>query len=174
MESEHLVANVPPLTNWMVVRASAIHGLGAFAATEIPASTRVVEYLGERIDKSKSVRRCAEGNEYIFSLNEGEDLDGNVSGNPARLLNHSCAPNCEAQNSNGRIWLISLRDIAPGEELTFNYGYDLEDYRNYPCACGAPGCVGYIVAEEFFEHVRPGGNLKIGQAPGATSRHHAV
>src|SRR5580765_5022122 len=113
MESELSVAKFPTLPDWMVVHTSPIHGLGAFAATQIPASTHVIEYLGERIDKSESVRRCAAGNEYIFSLNEGEDLDGNVSWNPARLLNHSCAPNCEAQNSSGQIWLISLRDIAP-------------------------------------------------------------
>jgi SET domain-containing protein len=138
----------------VVIHSSPIHGLGAFAAERIPTNTPVLEYLGERIDKSESIRRCAVGNEYIFSLNETEDLDGNVAWNPARQLNHSCAPNCEAQISDGRIWLVSLRESVSGEELTFNYGYDLEDYRNYPCACGAPECVGYIVADDFFEHVR--------------------
>ena len=136
------------------VRPSPIHGFGVFATHYIPAGTSVLEYVGERIDKRESIRRCSAGNEYIFSLSETENLDGNVPWNPARLVNHSCAPNCEAQISDGRIWLVSLRDIATGEELTFNYGYDLEDYRNYPCACGARECIGYIVAEAFFEHVR--------------------
>jgi hypothetical protein len=77
-----------------------------------------------------------------------------VDWNPARFLNHSCAPNCEAQFADGRIWLVAIRDIRAGEELTFNYGYDLTDYREHPCRCGAVSCVGYIVAEEFFEHVR--------------------
>ena len=65
-----------------------------------------------------------------------------------------CSPNCEAEIEEGRIWFFALRDIAVGEELTFNYGYDLVDYREHPCHCGSPECVGFIVAEEFFEKVR--------------------
>jgi len=49
---------------------------------------------------------------------------------------------------------VAVRDIAPGEEITYNYGYDLGEYLEYPCRCGAANCVGYILAEEFFEHVR--------------------
>jgi hypothetical protein len=86
-------------------------------------------------------------------LSEEEHLDGNVDWNPARFINHSCDPNCEAMLEGGRIWLVARRNIEAGEEMTFNYGFDLEDYRNYPCRCKAPNCVGYIVAEEFFEHV---------------------
>jgi uncharacterized protein len=141
-------------TEWLVFRPSPIHGTGGFAATNIPSRTRIIEYVGERIDKRESLRRCEGGNEYIFSLNETEDLDGNVSWNPARLINHSCAPNCDVEIDAGRIWVFSLRDISAGEEITFNYGYDLEDYRNYPCACGAADCVGFIVGEQFFEHLR--------------------
>jgi len=143
-----------PVNEYVVFRPSRIHGMGGFAAKIIPPGTHIIEYLGERIGKGESLQRCAAGNQYIFALNEAEDLDGSVPWNPARLLNHSCAPNCEIQISNGRIWLVGLRGIGAGEELTFNYGYDLEDYRSYPCQCGAPDCVGYIVAEAFFEHVR--------------------
>jgi hypothetical protein len=139
---------------WVDFRPSPIHGQGGFAAREIPGGTRVIEYVGNRITKDESVQRCAENNEYIFALNNYTDLDGNVDWNPARFLNHSCQPNCEALVDAGRIWIVALRDIREGEELTFNYGYDLEDYRDYPCRCGASNCVGYIVAEEFFEHVR--------------------
>ena len=73
----------------------------------------------------------------------------------ARLLNHSCSPNCEAEFSEGQIWILSKRRIQPGEEITFNYGYDLAEYRDHPCLCGAPECVGYIVGEEFLAQVRP-------------------
>jgi SET domain-containing protein len=52
------------------------------------------------------------------------------------------------------LWINTIRDIQPGEELTFNYGYDLEDYRDHPCCCGTPECVGFIVGEEYFEQVR--------------------
>jgi len=129
-------------------------GLGRRRLTRIARGTRVVEYVGERISKSESLRRCEANNEYIFTLNDEQDLDGNVARNPARLLNHSCAPNCEAELCEDRIWIVARRDIAAGEEITFNYGYDLVDYQEYPCRCGSPDCVGYIVAEEFFAHVR--------------------
>jgi len=135
-------------------RGSAIDRLGGFARTDIPMGARVIEYVGEKITKAESLRRCEANNEYIFTLDDEHDLDGNVPWNPARLLNHSCAPNCEAELDEGRVRVIALRDIRPGEELTFNYGYDLENYREHLCRCGNSECVGFIVAEEFFEHVR--------------------
>jgi uncharacterized protein len=141
-------------TELAVFRNSPIRGTGGFAHIDISSGTRIIEYVGEKITKQESLARCEKNNEYIFALNNTEDLDGNVDWNPARFLNHSCAPNCEALLEDGHIWIVALREIGAGEELTFNYGYDLEFYREHPCHCGAPGCVGYIVAEEFFEHVR--------------------
>src|SRR5262249_37073616 len=130
------------------VKPSPIHGIGAFAATEIRRGTRIIEYVGELITKAESLQRCAANNEYIFALDDARHLDGNVDWNAARFLNHSCAPNCEALLEDGHIWIVALRDILAGEEITFNYGYDLVDYREHPCRCGAKGCVGFIVAEE--------------------------
>jgi hypothetical protein len=141
-------------TEWVVFRRSGIHGIGGLAARDIPAGTRIIEYSGEKIDRQESLRRCEGNNEYIFRLNEQWDVDGRVEWNLARFLNHSCVPNCEAELDQERIWIIALRSIRAGEEITFNYGFDLEDYRNYPCTCGAASCVGFIVAEEFFAHVR--------------------
>jgi uncharacterized protein len=140
-------------TEWAVFKASAIHGTGGFAKRRISKDTRVIEYVGEKISKSESLRRCEANNPFIFSLNDEQDLDGNVAWNPARFLNHSCTPNCEAEKDEDRIWIIAARDIQAGEEITFNYGYDLEEYKDYPCHCGSPGCVGYMVAEELFAHV---------------------
>lgn len=138
----------------LTFRDSCIHGRGGFADQPIRRGSRIIEYLGQRITKAESLKRCQQNNEYIFTLNESEDLDGNVSWNPARWLNHSCAPNCEAELVQGRIWIVALRDIQAGEEITFNYGYDLEDYQRYPCNCGSPDCVGFMVAEELFGHVK--------------------
>lgn len=143
-------------TGLISFRRSRIHGTGGFAREDIAAGRRVIEYVGERIPKAESLRRCEANNEYVFSVDDTHDLDGNALWNPARCLNHSCAPNCEAEwdREAGRIWIVARHDIATGEELTFNYGYDLQDYREHPCQCGTPACVGYIVAEDFFEHVR--------------------
>lgn len=137
-----------PVNEWLLLGRSLIHGRGGFARVTIPAGTSVIEYVGDRIDKAESNRRCEDGNPFIFTINETWDIDGAVDWNPARYLNHSCAPNCEAQQEEERIWIVALRDIAPGEELTFNYGYDLSEWADYPCGCGAPDCLGYIVAAE--------------------------
>jgi hypothetical protein len=139
---------------WVEARPSGIHGLGLYAVRSIPAETLVIEYVGERITKRESLRRCESGNPFIFSIDKEYDLDGSVEGNLARFINHSCAPNCEAQDHDGRIWIVALRQIETGEELTYNYNYDLEDYPDNPCRCGAPDCLGYMVAGELFEVVR--------------------
>jgi hypothetical protein len=138
----------------LVFKNSPIHGTGGFAGQFIPRNAQVIEYVGERIDKAESLRRCEADNQYIFTLDPQTNIDGNVDWNPARFLNHSCSPNCDAEVIDDRIWIVAHRDILPGEEVTFNYGFDLEDYKNYPCRCGAPNCVGFIVAEEFFGHVQ--------------------
>lgn len=135
---------------------SPIHGTGGFARCEIPAGTPIIEYVGERIDKAEAQRRCEADNRYIFYIDETWDIDGDMPWNPARFINHSCTPNCEAELDEdvGRIWINALCDIKAGEELSFNYGYDLEDFLDHPCLCGTKECVGYIVAEEHFAHVR--------------------
>lgn len=135
-------------------RNSDIHDQGLFASAAIPARTRIIQYIGERITKAESLRRCEEDNRYIFALDDQFDVDGNIPDNLARFANHSCSPNCESELRDGEIWLVALREIAPGEEITYNYGYDLDEYRDYPCQCGSPDCVGFILAEEFFSHVR--------------------
>lgn len=132
------------------VKDSPIHGRGLFATQAIPAKTRIMEYVGERITRTDSLKRCQAGNHFIFGLDEQFAIDGGVDGNHARFINHSCSPNCEAEPADGRVYITAVRDIQPGEELSFNYGYDLADYQDYPCRCGSPNCVGYIVAEAFF------------------------
>ncbi len=143
-----------PLPDGLRFGASPIHGTGVFAVRRFAAGERVVEYVGEIISQVESRRRCEKSNTFIFRLDEERDLDGNVEWNPARFVNHSCAPNCDAELLEGRIFLVARREIAAGKEITFNYGYDLEDYRDYPCHCGARECVGYMVAEEFFPDLR--------------------
>jgi uncharacterized protein len=164
-----------PVNEWVEARHSPIHGRGLFAARDIPAGTRLLEYAGERIPKAESLRRCQAGNVYIIALDDEWDLDGSVEPNPARFINHSCQPNCEAVleeevtlamadtpapadgefacegvTTESHIFIDAVRAISAGEEISFNYGYDLIDYREHPCRCGAAHCVGYIVAEEFF------------------------
>ncbi len=140
---------------WISAATSGIHGRGVYAKVAIPDGTRIIEYTGERITKAEALRReqqrlarQARGGDdsvYIFVLNQRHDLDGRRSRSVARLLNHSCAPNCKTENLRGHIWITARRDIAAGEELTFDYGYSYKEWRIHPCRCGTPKCVGFIV-----------------------------
>lgn len=151
-------------SEWCEVRKSGIHGRGLFAKKKIPAGTYVIEYIGERIDKEEAnergwaqMERAKETGDaavYIFTLDDDCDIDGNVPENAARLINHSCEPNCEAFIEDDAIWIASLRTIREGEELFFNYGFDLENYEEHPCGCGSKKCVGYIAGEEYWKDLR--------------------
>ena len=138
----------------VLVRDSIIEGRGGFARKKILKGTKIIQYVGELITKKESARRCEDNNVYIFTIDDKRDLDGDVDWNPARYLNHSCNPNCEALDEEGNIFIVAKKDIKKGEELTFNYGYELEDYEDHPCQCGAKKCVGFIVAEEYFDDVK--------------------
>ena len=151
-------------TPWYIVRRSDIHNKGIFARRDIPDDTRIIEYVGERITKAESQRRadrliekskktgCAAV--YIFELNKRTDIDGAMTWNPARLINHSCDPNCEAYIIRGKVWIYSLRKIARGEELTYNYGFDLEHWTEHPCLCGSDNCVGFIADKKHWKKLR--------------------
>ena len=81
-------------------------------------------------------------------MNQRYDVDGAKGRNPARYINHSCSPNCEAYIIRGRIWIYSTQPIEAGEELTYNYGFDVDTWDEHPCRCGSPRCVGFIVEEK--------------------------
>ncbi len=147
------------------VRGSEIHGQGLYASAVIPKDTWIVQYTGELVDKEESDRRANElldkakgdggARVYMFILNDEWDLDGNQPENVARLMNHSCDPNVEAQVWQSKeIWFIALRDIEKGEELVFNYGFDAENWEDHPCRCGSKRCVGYIVDESLWPQLK--------------------
>lgn len=139
------------------LRRSPIQGRGAFAVRPIRKGTRIIEYTGERISPGEADRRYDDGSmgrhhTFLFSVDKRTVIDAGVNGNDARFINHSCAPNCEAVDIGGRIYIEAIRSIAPGEELTYDYAYErdgTEDEtweRVYGCKCGAPTCRGTILA----------------------------
>jgi uncharacterized protein len=151
-----VVAEAPIRQAWVRAAESAIHGRGMYARRTIPDGTRVIEYTGERITKAESRRREQRRLERqrrggddcvtIFELNRTHNVDGRHRHNLARLINHSCAPNCRAEIHRGRIWIVARREISCGEELTFDYGYAFSEWPLHPCRCGTRRCVGYIVS----------------------------
>ena len=142
----------------IVTRRSAIHGNGMFAAADIPAGTRLIQYKGKLLTHAESDELYGDGADtghtFLFSLNDDYVIDANQQGNSARWINHGCAPNCEAWVEGRRIFLYALRDIPQGEELTYDYGFDVDCYQDHPCRCGAPGCVGYIVSRKQWPELQ--------------------
>ena len=142
----------PTKSPYVEVRASRIHGTGIYAKLAIPEGTRIIKYTGTRVTKREAERigaREAEGCVYLFELNRRFDINGNVRWNTARHINHSCDPNCESINYGDCIWLHAVRDIAPGEELTYDYCFASGDLTDHLCRCGAANCRGYIVREDL-------------------------
>ena len=138
------------------VRSSDIHGRGVFAARRIRKGTRIVEYTGERISDDEADKRYDEANmrrhhTFLFTLDKTTVVDGSpeTGGGDASYINHSCDPNCEALIGGGRIHIYALRTIYPGEELLYDYQYELTndpaDRKYYLCRCGAERCRGTIM-----------------------------
>ncbi|PJA26949.1 MAG: SET domain-containing protein-lysine N-methyltransferase [candidate division Zixibacteria bacterium CG_4_9_14_3_um_filter_46_8] len=146
-------------------KKSRIHGTGVFATSEIENGTRIIEYVGEKISKAESDRRYEKyenihprrkdkGRVYLFTLNKRHDIDGDVPYNLAKYINHSCEANCESEIFRGHIWIVATRDISPGEEITYNYGYDYDCCEDHPCYCGSAKCIGFILAKEHWPKLR--------------------
>ena len=144
---------------YYIVKYSKLHGKGIFARKDIPKNTHIIEYIGNIVSRKEGERIAEEhhnkakktgsGAVYIFELNRKQDIDGSVSWNTARFINHSCEPNCKYKIIDNHIWIISLREIKKGEELTYDYGYDLEDYHEHPCKCNSKKCLGYIIGKRY-------------------------
>ena len=123
---------------------SLIDGTGAFAAEAIPAKRKIGEIRGETIsvyeawERAKKLERI-----MIVEVNERRAIDASRSSDPLRFTNHSCRPNAVLRIRQGRVEFYAMRDIAPGEEITVNYG-ETHHEGKLACRCGAPGCVGAI------------------------------
>jgi SET domain-containing protein len=133
------------------IRKSNIDNKGLYAAKNIKAGRKVINYKGRIITVKETERNKKFDNDkaiYLFNLNKKYDLDGDFEYNTARLINHSCNPNCEVEGKGLKLWIFALRDIKKGEELSYDYGFGYDkDYKQFVCRCGAKNCVGYIVRE---------------------------
>jgi len=141
------------------VRESRIQGRGVFALRRIRKGQRIIEYAGERITPEEVDRRYDDlamdrHHTFLFEVDENTIIDGAVGGSAASYINHSCDPNCEAVDVDGRIFIYAARNIQPGVELTYDYQYDLDEAlteelkRRYPCHCRARRCRGTILVDK--------------------------
>ena len=133
------------------VRKSNIDNRGLYASKNIKAGTIIIHYKGKLITKKETEKNPKYDNDkaiYLFNLNNRYDLDGDFSYNTARLINHSCSPNCEVDGKGLKLWIYALQDIKKGEELSYDYGFGYdENYKDFVCKCRAKNCCGYIVRE---------------------------
>lgn len=133
------------------VGRSGVHGKGVFAARAIKAGEHIVEYRGEIISWPEALRRHPHDPEnpthtFYFHIDDDHVIDGKVRGNIAKWINHSCDPNCKAEEENGRVRVHALRDLEPGEELFYDYGLVIDGRhtaklkKDYACRCGSARC----------------------------------
>ena len=131
------------------IKKSNIDKTGLCASKDIKVGTKIIDYVGKIISKKESDENIKFDNKkdiYLFNLNDKYDLDGDFKFNTARLINHSCDPNCEVTGTGLKLWISAIKNIKKGEELSYDYGFSYDkDYKQFPCKCGMVNCVGYIV-----------------------------
>ncbi|MFN4359667.1 MAG: SET domain-containing protein [Hylemonella sp.] len=143
-------------------RRSGVHGKGVFAVQDIPKGDVIIEYVGEIIGWDEALRRHPHdpkdpNHTFYFHVDEDHVIDAKVGGNSSRWINHSCAPNCEADEVEGRVFIKSLRKIKAGEELNYDYGLIIDEpytkklLAQYPCWCGNANCRGTLLAPKDDE-----------------------
>ena len=131
----------------LIIRSSAIHAAGCYATTAVRKGARVAEYTGPRLSKEQADTATEESPiTYLFGLGDGSIvIDGHCT---AMFINHSCDPNCETREVKGRVWITAIKNIAPGEEITYDYClYDGGDDAAV-CNCGAKKCRGTMYSRE--------------------------
>jgi len=131
----------------LIIRSSDIHAAGCYTTTRIPKGKRVAEYTGPRLSKSEADALYEESPiTYLFGLGRGATvIDGHCM---AMFINHSCNPNCEADEVRGRVWIRAIKNIPAGAEIT--YDYCLYDGGDDPqsCNCGANNCRGTMYSAD--------------------------
>ena len=141
----------------IALRRSPIHGRGVFALRKIARGERIIEYTGERISHDEANHRYPDDSSphtMLFTVDERIVIDATRIGNTARWINHSCRPNCESVDEEGRIYIEAIREICPGEELTYDYNLVLDEphtpaaKRENPCFCGEKSCRGTLLGSK--------------------------
>jgi SET domain-containing protein len=131
----------------LIIRSSAIHAAGCYTTTAIRKGSRVAEYFGRRLSKAEA-DACYEESPitYLFGLGDGSIvIDGHCT---AMFINHSCDANCETREEEERIWITAIKNIAPGDEITYDYClYDGGD-DEAKCNCGSTKCRGTMYSKE--------------------------
>ncbi|MES2953956.1 MAG: SET domain-containing protein-lysine N-methyltransferase [Pseudomonadota bacterium] len=156
-------------------RTSGVHGKGVFAVQDLAEGETLIEYIGEIINWKEALRRHPHdpkdaNHTFYFHIDEDHVIDAKYGGNSSRWINHSCKPNCEADEQDGRVFIKALRNIGAGDELFYDYGliidapYTKKLLAEYPCWCGAKNCRGTLLAPKDDEPGKKGRKAKKSKA----------
>eukprot|EP00002_Diphylleia_rotans_P001345 TRINITY_DN10756_c0_g1_i1.p1 TRINITY_DN10756_c0_g1~~TRINITY_DN10756_c0_g1_i1.p1 ORF type:complete len:1088 (+),score=124.87 TRINITY_DN10756_c0_g1_i1:76-3339(+) len=136
-----------------IVGRSYIHGWGLYANRDISVGEMIIEYTGELIRKRVADIREKQYEArnigcYMFRLDGRFIVDATMAGNVSRFVNHSCEPNCMSKivefESKKKIMLMARKPILRGEEITYDYCFEIEADNRIPCRCGAESCRGFM------------------------------
>ena len=135
----------------LIIRQSRIHSFGCYTTRPIRKGTLIIEYVGEPMSYEQADDLYDDfENTYLFGLDGGKKIIDGYG--VACFINHCCEPNCETDQIRGKMWIIALRDIAVGEELTYDYClFDGEE--DAPCLCGAKGCRGSLYSPAHMRKI---------------------
>jgi SET domain-containing protein len=135
------------MVDGLIIRSSSIHAAGCYTTRAIKKGERVCEYDGPRFTKDEADERYKDRDiTYLFSSgDDGTVIDGFGT---AMFINHSCDPNCESADVDGRVFITAIRNIAAGEELTYEYNLHDSDEEDQNCYCGAKQCRGTMFSED--------------------------
>ena len=138
----------------LIIRSSAIHAAGCYITTAVRKGDRVAEYTGRRISKDEADQIYADSPiTYLFGLGDGSIvIEGHCA---AMFINHSCQGNCETREEDGRVWITAIRNIAAGEEITYDYCLYDGGEDEAACNCGAAKCRGTMYSPEEIKLRKP-------------------
>jgi SET domain-containing protein len=117
-------------------------GLGLFATEPIKKRAFIVEYTGRRLTTAQAEKLEARNARYLYEINSRWTIDGKSRRNIGRYANHSCRPNAESDTIGGKkVILRAIKNIKPGEEITYSYGSDYFDVYLKPVGCKCTKCI---------------------------------
>jgi SET domain-containing protein len=135
------------MSKGLIIRSSSIHAAGCYTTRSFKKGSKVCEYEGPRFTKEVADERYKDRFiTYLFSCGDnGMVIDGFGT---AMFINHSCDPNCETEDFDGRIYIVAIRDIDAGEELTYEYNLCDSDDSDADCYCGSAKCRGTMFSDD--------------------------
>lgn len=136
-KKSELVVN-PELKKYLKVKKG-LYGFGLFTTVPIKKGTFIIQYIGTLLTTDQANDK---GGQYLFEINSRWTIDGTGRTNLARYINHACRPNCESDTDerNKKIYISAIKNIKPGEELTYDYGKEFWKEYIKPKGCRCPKC----------------------------------